>query len=227
MTKILLHGILAKEFGESFEMDISRPKDVIKAINANFSNFQNRINELHQEGLNYVIIVDGKKIQDFDELELKKKFDIIEIVPLIVGFGFVFAIGTAVISSFAAITGIASAAAVTAFLGTSLGFLTSALVGGLVLAAVTIGLQMLLAPKPEKPEAARSSTTAIKESFSFSNKANVANQGAVIPIGYGRLKVGSQVIQYTVKSYQSQVKFSDIAEKSSSGNTQSTSSKIG
>lgn len=224
MTKILLHGILAKEFGESFEMDISRPKDVIKAISANFNGFQNRINELHKEGLNYVIIVDGKKIQDFDELELKKKFNVIEVVPLIVGFGII-AIGTAIISSFAALTGIASAAAVTAFLATGAGFLTAALVGGVVLAAITIGLQMLLAPKPEKPEAARSSTTAIKESFSFSNKANVANQGSVIPIGYGRLKVGSQVIQYTVKSYQSQVKFGDIAEKSNSGNTQSTSSK--
>jgi len=29
----------------------------------------------------------------------------------------------------------------------------------------------------------------------------VASQGAPVPVGYGRLKVGTQVIQATVKSY--------------------------
>ena len=188
MTKIFLHGILANEFGSNFEMEISRPKDVVKAINANFNNFQNRINELAAEGLNYVFIVDGKKLQDFNELEVKKVFDTIEIVPLIFGSGFV-AVGTAVISSIVVGGGFASAAAVTTFLGTALGGFTAALVGGLVVAAVSLGLQMLLAPKPEKPEQIRSSTSAIKESFAFANKANITNQGSVIPIGYGRLKV--------------------------------------
>jgi predicted phage tail protein len=224
MTKIILHGILAKEFGDSFEMDISRPKDAIKAINANFINFENRIRELALEGLNYIIIVDNKKIQDIKELEIKNKFKTIEIVPLIFGAGAV-AIGTFVLTSVASLGGAAAAAGMAAFLATSAGFLTSALVGGLILAAVTIGLQMLMAPKGEKLETVKSSTTAIKESFSFSNKANVANQGSVIPIGYGRLKVGSQVIQYTVKSYQSQVKFSDFALKANDNTVESVSSK--
>jgi predicted phage tail protein len=224
MTKIILHGILAKEFGDSFEMDISRPKDAIKAINANFINFENRIRELALEGLNYIIIVDNKKIQDIKELEIKNKFKTIEIVPLIFGAGAA-AIGAFVLTSVASLGGAAAAAGMAAFLATSAGFLTSALVGGLILAAVTIGLQMLLAPKGEKIDPVKSSTTAIKESFSFSNKANVANQGSVIPIGYGRLKVGSQVIQYTVKSYQSQVKFSDFALKANDNNVESVSSK--
>ena len=29
----------------------------------------------------------------------------------------------------------------------------------------------------------------------------MASQGAAVPIGYGRLKVGSQVIQATIKSF--------------------------
>jgi predicted phage tail protein len=224
MTKIILHGILAKEFGDSFEMNISRPKDAIKAINANFINFENRIRELALEGLNYIIIVDNKKIQDIKELEIKNKFKTIEIVPLIFGAGAA-AIGAFVLTSVASLGGAAAAAGMAAFLATGAGFLTSALVGGLILAAVTIGLQMLLTPKGEKIDPVKSSTTAIKESFSFSNKANVANQGSVIPIGYGRLKVGSQVIQYTVKSYQSQVKFSDFALEANDNNVESVSSK--
>jgi predicted phage tail protein len=224
MTKIFLHGLLAKEFGSSFEMEISRVKDVIKAINANFDDFQNRINQLASEGLHYIIIADNKKIQDLNELEIKNIFKVIEIVPLIVGSGIV-AIGTAVITGIASIGGAAAVTAATAFLATGLGAFTAALVGGLVLSAITIGLQMLLAPKPEKPEAIKSATSAVKESYSFSNKANITSQGSAVPIGYGRLKVGSQVVQYTVKSYQSQIKFDDIAKDSDSGNTQSTSSQ--
>ena len=225
MTKIFLHGLLAKEFGRSFEMEISRVKDVIKAINANFDDFQNRINQLASEGLHYIIIADNKKIQDLNELEIKNIFKVIEIVPLIVGSGIV-AIGTAVITGVAALGGAAAVTAATAFLaGGILGTFTAALVGGLVLSAITIGLQMLLAPKPEKPEAIKSATSAVKESYSFSNKANITSQGSAVPIGYGRLKVGSQVVQYTVKSYQSQIKFDDIAKDSDSGNTQSTSSQ--
>jgi predicted phage tail protein len=224
MTKIILHGILAKEFGDSFHMEISKPKDIINALDANFSNFRNRVNELYLEGLNYIIIADGKKLQEINELEIKNKFKTIEIVPLIFGSGIV-ALGTAILTTTFVSTGIISAAAMTAFLAGGIGMFTAALIGGIALAAVSIGLQMLLAPKPEKPEAARSSTTAVKESFAFSNKANLANQGAVIPIGYGRLKVGSQVIQNTVKSFQSQISFNEIARKFNEVSVDSASSK--
>jgi hypothetical protein len=64
-----------------------------------------------------------------------------------------------------------------------------------------MGLQMLLAPKPDDAAPISASTKALSESFSFSNKVNVASQGSAVPVGYGRLKVSSQVIQMSVKSY--------------------------
>jgi predicted phage tail protein len=79
--------------------------------------------------------------------------------------------------------------------------LVAGIVGSLALTAVSIGLQMLLAPKPDAPAPISASTKALAESFAFSNKVNVANQGVAVPLGYGRLKVASQVIQFSVKSY--------------------------
>jgi predicted phage tail protein len=40
-----------------------------------------------------------------------------------------------------------------------------------------------------------------KESFLFSSKANTSEQGIPVPVGYGRLRVGSAMIQSTIKSY--------------------------
>ena len=57
-----------------------------------------------------------------------------------------------------------------------------------------------LTPKPEN-EALEISAGASKGSLIFTNTANVASQGSPVPIGYGRLLVGSQVIQATIKSF--------------------------
>jgi predicted phage tail protein len=224
MKEIILHGILAKEFGRSFEMQISRPKDCIKALNANLDNFINRINDLASQGLHYTIIVDNKKIQDIQELEIQNNFERIDLVPLIVGSGAV--IGAAILTGLATAASTIGATGLATFLTTMAGSaLASGIVGGLVLTAVTMGLQMLMQDKAQGPEAAKSATTAIKESFDFSNKVNVAAQGSSIPIGYGRLKVGSQVVQFTLKAFQSQIAFNEIAKKFDENNTQVISTK--
>lgn len=223
MTEVILHGILAKEFGSNFMLKIARPKDCIKALDANLDNFVNRINELATQGFHYTIIVDGRKMQDIRELEVLKNFKEINLVPLIVGSGAV--VGGLILTGIASLGGAATASAMAGFLATGLGSMVATMVGGLVLTAITLGLQMLMQDKGKGPEAMKSTTTAIKESYDFSNKANLANQGSVIPIGYGRLKVGSQVIQYTVKAFQSQISFDDIAKQFNEGNTKSVSTK--
>jgi predicted phage tail protein len=223
MTEVILHGILAKEFGSNFMLKIARPKDCIKALDANLNNFVNRINELASQGFHYTIIVDGVKMQDIKELEILKNFKEINLVPLIVGSGAV--VGGLILTGVASLGGAASAGAMVGFLATGFGSMVATLVGGLVLTAITLGLQMLMQDKNKGLEAVKSTTTAIKESYDFSNKANVANQGSVIPIGYGRLKVGSQVIQFTVKAFQSQISFDDIAKRFNEGNTLSVSTK--
>jgi predicted phage tail protein len=224
MKEIFLHGILAKEFGSEFKIQIPKPKDCIKALDANLNNFINRINDLASQGFHYTIIVDNKKIQDIQELEIQNNFIRIDLVPLIVGSGAI--VGGIILTGVASLGGAASAAAMTVFLGTGVGSMVATLVGGLVLTAVTMGLQMLMQDKNKNTvNAAKSTTTAVKESFDFSNKANVANQGSSIPIGYGRLKVGSQVIQYTVKAFQSQIPFDDIAKKFNEDTTSVISTK--
>jgi predicted phage tail protein len=193
MTTIILHGILAKEFGETFRMKISRAKEALDAINCNRENFIKRIQDLSMEGLNYAFIVDGKKLTDLDELNINKEPTEVHLVPLIVGSG-----GAALIGAiFAVAGGTIGGVTSTVFLAGLAGQITA----GIASLAISMTLQMLLAPKPEAPPQISSTTKAMQESFSFSNKANLATQGSPVPVGYGRLKVGAQVVQFTIKSF--------------------------
>ena len=187
MTKVRLHGILAREFGEIFNFDLDRAKDVVRAIDANKKNFANRVVNLARQGFDYTIVVDGEKISALNELEINKKPEVIDLVPVISGSGVV-----------AAVIGAGVLAAVGAAI---VGVTGWALVGVAALAMITTGLQMALAPKPDEPEPISATTRAMQESFTFSNKVNLASQGSPVPVGYGRLKVGSQVVQFCMKSF--------------------------
>jgi predicted phage tail protein len=182
MTSVNLHGILAQEFKKHFSFSIKRPKEVFDAISCSCPQFRNRLIELANQGIHYAILVDGQKIKSIHELEISHPSTSIDLVPLVCGAGPIAIIAIGAITFGA-------------------GFFASLpLLMTVGLAIASIGLQMALAPKPEmqRPEA---EVGAVKQSFIFSSKANVAEQGIPVPVGYGRLRVGSAIIQSSIKSY--------------------------
>jgi predicted phage tail protein len=189
MTLVRIHGILGQEFPPQMKLKLDKPKQVVTAIDANRKNFINRIHQLALEGCHYTILVDSQKIGSLSELDLTKKAERIDLVPVIAGAGpAIPAIGTFLVGLFT--------------LGTvQAGVGLATFVGSVALVAVSVGLQLLLAPKPDSGPPISASTRALQESFIFSNKANLADQGSPVPVGYGRLILGSQVVQYTNKSF--------------------------
>jgi predicted phage tail protein len=201
MTQVTLHGILAKEFKKTFSLSIKRPKEVFDAISCAHSNFRNRIVELANQGIHFALLVDGKKMVTMEELSAVSSNQQIDIVPLVCGAGragaiiAIIAIGVLTAGVGLAVSGGLAAGFFGAAAGTVGSALTSAGVG-----IALMGLQMALAPKP-KMERPSSDVNSAKQSFLFSSKANIAEQGIPVPVGYGRLRVGSAVIQSTIKSY--------------------------
>jgi len=196
MTQITLHGILAKEFRKTFSLAIKRPKEVFDAISCTHSNFRNRMVELANQGIHFTLLVDGKKMTTIEELSIASDNQRIDIVPLVCGAGKAGAI-IAVIA-LGVLTGGAGFAMGAGIIsgGAALGSTLVNIGVGLVM----MGIQMALAPKP-KMDRPSSDVNSAKQSFLFSSKANVAEQGIPVPVGYGRLRVGSAVIQSTIKSY--------------------------
>jgi len=76
-----------------------------------------------------------------------------------------------------------------------------AIVVSVVLAVVALAIALLFAPKPPEPPDISVTARGFEQSFIFANKANIAAQGIPVPVGYGRLRVGTQVIQACVKSF--------------------------
>lgn len=210
MTNITLHGILAREFGNTFRMKIHKACNVVKAISVNRKGFNKRILDLSREGFNYTIIVDGSKITELQELSLQREPQEIHLVPCIIGSGPVTA--AAILTGASSVLGFG-----TVFTAT---MASSQILGAIMLTTVSMGLSMLLAP--DAPKQASASSAALQSSFSFSNKVNAASQGSPVPVGYGRLKVGSQVIQVCVKSYP-QSRKSEVGTRSLSNNNNTVS----
>jgi hypothetical protein len=63
---------------------------------------------------------------------------------------------------------------------------------------------------------ATGTSTALNRSLAFSNRENIVEQGGPVPLVYGRLKVGSLVIQSSVKTFPLSLTLTDEFVNSSS-----------
>ena len=178
MTNIRLHGVLAQEYGQNFYLNVGNPKNALHSIDANREGFIARVIQLQKEGVVYEVIINKTRLTDKEGLVTQSNPATIDLVPAIAGSGPI-------------------AAGVAAILG---GGGAALLIGKIAAAVVWAALAFALAPTPEV-EQQSAEAQASKASQVFSNLSNVASRGAPLPLGYGRLRIGSQVIQSTIKSY--------------------------
>jgi predicted phage tail protein len=196
MTKINLHGILGVLYGKEFKIHVQSGFFALKALNCIKNGFLKKLKSLHEQNLTYSIIIDGEWVCDKDNLHSFKKIKQIDIVPAISGAG----LGSWLMVG---LTFFLVAAAV--FTGGAT--LMAALAMG-ALAAGAMALQMLLAPK-EKSQAANqqyvggqsSSSSAQNRSYAFSNQENLSVQNVPVPLGYGRMRIGTKIIQTSTKAF--------------------------
>lgn len=212
MTNIYLYGELRNLFGPEFRYNISKPREAFTAINANRRGFLTAVKRLAAKGIFYRIVVDDQVIQDPLELEVTKAPQEIHVLPVVWGAGgnakniFMIVVGIALIAAtggFAAL-GIKGAAILTtgslSGLGTFLGFLGAGL--------AMQGVMGLLFPTP-KPDF-NQEVSAGGKSYLFGNKPSNTSQGQAVPVGYGRLLIGSSQISATVNNYNLTYKLDSI-----------------
>lgn len=175
MTTIRLHGILAQKYGEVFKMDISKPRDVIRAIDANRDGFRKTVIDLQKQGFSYELIVNKKRLNKEEFLNSKKPQEI-DFVPFIVGSGL------------------------------------EQIFIALALSLASAAIQYALID-PGTIDGGESVIGGDSKSLMFSSsQINLTAQGSPLPIGYGRLKVGSSVIQSSLKSLPQTISSIDAME---------------
>ena len=190
----MLYGFLGKQFGKVHRYNVRNPSEAIRAMNATLNGFRKAV----LEGGSYKVLIGGSKSIGIDELPnpMSDK-ETIRIIPVVEGSGgaakiilgaaIIFATAGAaspLIFGAAGIGGTGFLATMTvASLGASIG--TSLIMGGIA--------ELLFAP-PDAPEVATREEVNNRPSFTFDGSINTVAQGNPVPICYGRLIVGSQVI---------------------------------
>lgn len=191
LRKVKLYGDLGKRYGREFMLDVNSPKDAVRLLTANFPDLPKYLVDNSEPG--YHVIVGENSVGEKELLNPAFGNQEIKIIPVVMGsddsgilqivVGAVLIAygGPAAFQAFGGVAGGALASGAAAF-ASNLGW-------ALVLGGVS---QMLFAPPQtdltpnERPEN--------KPSYAFDGPVNTIRQGNPVPIGYGRLRIGSQVI---------------------------------
>ena len=199
MTTVLLHGELGRTFGEKWRLNVSSLGEALRAIDANTNGRLMRYLASKGGGLaKYRVLIDQKDWQHSEELYMPRTgLKELTIMPAIEGAGsnglWQVLIGVALIALSAII-----APAGVSFLGSK--FFAAGLpafVFGMGVTMTLGGFAAMLAPNPkvstsEKPEN--------QPSYMFSGPINTYRQGNPVPVGYGTVLVGSQVISAGIRA---------------------------
>lgn len=169
LNTVKLYGALAEKFGSEFRFDIESPAEAIAALKATVPGFTEHMVEFSEPGYH---VFAGDEDLGKDDLTLRTT-KVIRIVPAVAGGGGIFKI---IVGIILIIVGFFCGGCTTSF-GISL------LISGIA--------QLLFAPpKPKDP----GQREANQPSYSFDGPVNTSQQGNPVPVGYGKLLIGGQII---------------------------------
>jgi predicted phage tail protein len=194
MKNILLLGELGKRYGRKYRLNIKTPAEAVRALCANFSDFEKFVCDSGKRNVGYRVLV-GKKDITGEELHDPIGSQDIKIVPVIAGAGGggigTIILGVALVALSFYIPG--SMFAINAALATGISVTTMASAAFYVGAALVLsGASQMLAATPEAAQPSERPEN--QPSYVFNGAVNTTAQGQPVPIGYGRLIVGSAVV---------------------------------
>lgn len=195
MKTVKLLGELGKNFGKEFKLDIKNPAEAVRALCVNFPDFERHLIESEKRGVAYKVMV-GKASIKLNDLMNPSGKDEIKFVPVIQGAGGdagKIILGAALIT--AAIMMPTSIIAIEAALATGISVTTMASYTFAVGAMLALsGAAGILTPKQDASPQDLNNSPDNKPSYTFNGAVNTFAQGYPVPVGYGRMIVGSAVI---------------------------------
>jgi predicted phage tail protein len=184
----MLYGKLGATYGKVHRYDVISPAQAVKALSVTLKGFK----QSFIDGGHYRILVGGKNELNIDEVSNPmSNSETIRIVPVVAGAGGLgkVILGAALIYfSGGLAAGLGGAYGATAATTATIASSITGIGVSLVLGGVS---QMLFSPQAAPDSGERPEN---KPSFIFNGAVNTTRQGNPVPICYGRMIVGSQVI---------------------------------
>ena len=184
MRTVRLNGELGKKYGRVHKLDIRTPAEGIRALCVNFPEFRQDLISAAEQGLAYRCVVDRDAI-GAEQLNhpMSKNFSL---TPVVSGAG---KIGTIIAAVALIALAVFNPALFPIVLPGTLGTITATTVTWIGISMLLGGIAQLLAPTPKMNTSAEKTANNV-----FDGPVNITAQGAPVPIGYGRMIVGSVVI---------------------------------
>jgi predicted phage tail protein len=188
---VLLYGELAKKYGKLHKYAVRNVPEAIRALEANYRGFRQAIKADGE----YRVVVDKKQISE-DELGIRA-IETIKIVPLVQGAGR--GVGQAILGivliavawwnpmGWGTVIGAAGPMA-----GTAAGALALSAMSSLGVSLLIGGVSQMMTKTPKLDAGADRPNN--KPSYAFDGPVNTTAQGNPVPLAYGRILAGSQVI---------------------------------
>lgn len=196
MTNVTIHGKLGKIYGKNHKFKIRKMSEIIPAINANSPGFKHKILGDFKSGYHYYFVDPKNPDKKYDRPEVflnAKPPEEIHIVPAILGAGpvglIVGGIGLGAFSTTVSTITLAS--------GTKIAL--GDILMNIAISFIIQGISAILFPPPE-PVVQQMESQIDTSSYIFSSLQNTATQGFPIPLVYGELRVGSNIVSTNVVS---------------------------
>lgn len=190
---VRLYGFLAKEFGREFHLDVNSPAEAVRALASQIRGFARALND-YTPGFFVRIGSDQVSAEGVRNRDLENPFstrEVIRIMPAVAGAG---KVGQIIAGSLLIIAAFYAPWASTALI-TSASGQTLMTVGSLMFSVGTNlllgGLAQMLVKSPTPTSTERPDS---RPSYSFNGPVNTTQQGNPVPICYGEVICGSQVV---------------------------------
>lgn len=198
LRKVKLYGDLGEKFGKEFMLDVNTPHQAVRLLSANFKDFAPYLIKNSEPG--YHVIVGSNSVGEKELLNPAFGDQEIKIIPVVQGSGddgmFQIVLGAALIMWSAGILGATPGSLGIDAFGLTAGqaFTVNSFASNLGWALVFGGVSQMLFSPPEASTPQANERPENKPSYLFDGPVNTVRQGNAVPVGYGRLMVGSQVI---------------------------------
>ena len=203
---------LGERYGSTHEYhDLRTPADAIKLLCINNPDLKNELLEAHKHGIGYRLIQAGEDL-DLEDLHLPVGSNDLILAPVVVGSGGS-GIGKIIVGVALVALSFVSFGATGAFAGLAAGAFGSTALAGIGASLILGGVADLLSPQPVLPKLGNNrfaDTTSTdgpqsivrgadgKQSYAYTGAANTVGVGAVIPVAYGEVLIGSNLLSADV-----------------------------
>ena len=185
LTTVKLHGWLGQKYGKTFKLGVNNAREAIALLSAQIKGFRQDIVKFNRH---YRVMVNDEH-RDIDTVDNPSRGKCIRIIPAIEGSG----------NGAKFIAGIVLVAVGLYISGGTLG--TGSGIGGTIASyGILLMLGGVVGMLFEPSKSSNESNSDSKQSYIFSGTVNTTGQGNQVPIAYGQLRVGSQVISAGISS---------------------------